>query len=503
MSIPANNIVAVNPAVLETSGNPLSMNGLILTKNANMVLGDVMSFANADDVADFFGASADETAMADIYFNGFDDSSAKPGALLFTRYADSATAAFLRGGPLGMTIAEFKAATASQPTFTITIDGTEIADVAPDFAATTSFSEVATTLESALSSEPSPTCTVDYSSTLDCFIITSITTGETSSITFGTGDLATILKATDATGADLSTPGGAGDTPTARLDAVVEVTQNWVSFATVWETSSAEEQAMAEWANDSGGRYLYVNWDTDVNAYATPGEANTSFGQWLKANTMSGTCPIFTASDGYEYAAFVLGAIASIDFNQTQGRITLAFKSNSGLSAYVTEESKASTLLLNGYNFYGSYATANDSFVFFYNGQVSGSYNFVDSYINAIWLKDQIQLSLLALLTNAKSIPYNNVGYSLIRSAVQDPIDAAINCGVIQAGVPLSASQIAQVNTAAGTVIDGTLATRGWYFQILPATAAVRSLRQSPPCTLWYMDGQSVQKITMSAINVL
>jgi hypothetical protein len=102
-----------------------------------------------------------------------------------------------------------------------------------------------------------------------------------------------------------------------------------------------------------------------------------------------------------------------------------------------------------------------------------------------------------------KSVPYNPQGYGLIRAAVQDPINAALNFGAIRAGVPLSAAQIAEVNAAAGVPIDGLLSTRGWYFQVLPATAQIRALRQSPPCTLWYMDGESVQQINLASIDVL
>jgi hypothetical protein len=83
-----------------------------------------------------------------------------------------------------------------------------------------------------------------------------------------------------------------------------------------------------------------------------------------------------------------------------------------------------------------------------------------------------------------------------------DPITAALNFGAIRANVPLSASQIAQVNNAAGTKIDTVLSSRGWYLQILPATAQVRAARGTPPMSLWYMDGGSVQAITLASIVV-
>jgi len=105
-------------------------------------------------------------------------------------------------------------------------------------------------------------------------------------------------------------------------------------------------------------------------------------------------------------------------------------------------------------------------------------------------------------LNNVGSIPYNPAGYSLIRQACLDPINAAVNFGSIRPNVPLSAAQVGEVNNAAGMPIDGVLSTVGWYLQINAATAQVRAARTSPPMTLWYMDGESVQQITLASILI-
>jgi hypothetical protein len=64
-------------------------------------------------------------------------------------------------------------------------------------------------------------------------------------------------------------------------------------------------------------------------------------------------------------------------------------------------------------------------------------------------------------------------------------------------------AQAAEVNNDAGVTISTTLNQRGWYFQVLDATPQVRAARASPPCTFWYMDGQSVQQLNLSSIDVL
>jgi hypothetical protein len=215
----------------------------------------------------------------------------------------------------------------------------------------------------------------------------------------------------------------------------------------------------------------------------------------------SGTILIYDPL-GFNTAAFECGCIASIDFTQLDGRTTMAFRNQSGLTPTVTDELVAANLISNGYNFYGAYATANDGFQFFYDGSISGPFLWADSYINQIWLNNQFQLALMTLLTVRKSIPYNSVGATLIESSLSDAINAGLNFGAFRAGVPLSSLQAAEVNAAAGVKISDTLSQRGWYLQVLVASPSVRLARGSPPCNFWYMDGESVQKLNLTSVNV-
>jgi len=108
----------------------------------------------------------------------------------------------------------------------------------------------------------------------------------------------------------------------------------------------------------------------------------------------------------------------------------------------------------------------------------------------------------MELLFNVFSIPYNNTGYAMIEAACLDPINAGVLFGAIRPGITLSSAQISQINNAAGVEVAGTVSQRGWYLQIADAAPQVRAARASPPCTLWYTDGQSVQAITLASIEV-
>jgi hypothetical protein len=67
----------------------------------------------------------------------------------------------------------------------------------------------------------------------------------------------------------------------------------------------------------------------------------------------------------------------------------------------------------------------------------------------------------------------------------------------------LSAVQTTNVNNLAGLTISTTLNQRGWYLQVLDPGALVRQARGSPLCTFFYMDGQAVQQINLTSIDVL
>lgn len=342
---------------------------------------------------------------------------------------------------------------------------------------------------------------VVYDSVSGAFEIDSGTTGPTSTITYGSGAMATSLLLTALTGAVLSQGTGAA-TPGTFMDAIVGITQNWATFTTEFNpdaTGNDNRLAFAEWTSAQNDRYAYVPWDDSVAATTTV-PATASLGYAIQQAEYAGSIVVW-APDA-EKSVFVMGWAASIDFEQTDGRTTLKFRNQAGLVADVTDLTSSENLASNGYNFYAVYATANDQFTFFANGNISGDFVWADSFVNEIWLNNAFQLALMVLLTQRKSIPYNAAGNALIEAALADPINAALNFGAIRAGVTLSESQAASVNAEAGAQISGTLASRGWYLQVLAASPTVRAARGSPPCKFWYMDGQSVQSIDLTSVAV-
>lgn len=343
---------------------------------------------------------------------------------------------------------------------------------------------------------------VTFDSVTSAFVIQSALTGTLSTAAFASGTLATELGLTQALGAVLS-QGAAAATPSTFMAGIVALTTNWATFFLNFNPDSSGNStklAFAAWTSTTNNQYAYLAGDTDVNpTLSTP--ASSSLGQLIAAAGYSGTSVIYDPNV-YPVAAFVAGAAASINFNAVNGRITFAFKSQSGLAATVTSLLAAQNLLANNYNFYGAYATANQGFQFYYNGSISGPFSWLDSYINQIWLNAQFQLALVTFLTAVRSVPYNPAGFGMIANALSGVIAQGLSFGAYSAGVTLSASQIVAVNQAAGANIAATLQTQGWYLQVRDPGPQVRAARGSPLCTFWYVDGESVQQITLSSVQM-
>jgi Protein of unknown function (DUF3383) len=347
--------------------------------------------------------------------------------------------------------------------------------------------------------------TVTFDSVSGAFIVASSTTGAASTLSFASGTLATQLGLTQAVGA-VTSQGAVAATPSAFMASIIAQTTNWATFQTTFDpdqgSGNAQKLLFAQWVNSTGNRYAYLVWDTDI----TPTESTSatgSLGAIVQQDALSGVVPIYQpAGANLHLAAFVGGAIASINFNATNGRTTLAFRTQSGLVPSVTNGAVAANLIANGYNFFGIYATANDNFDFFYPGSLSGPFEWIDSYIDQIWLSSECQLALMTMLTQFGSIPYNPQGYGFIRAAIATPVQAAVNFGAIRQNVPLSAAQVSEVNVLAGMAIDSVLSTVGSYLVIQTASAQTRAARQSPTIILVYTDGQSVQQINLSSVLV-
>lgn len=495
MAIPASYIVAINPRLIPAGGTDLEFNGLLLSKNGLIPLSSpVLQFANADTVGDYFGLESDEYKAASIYFLGYNNSFAKPRHLMIARRVDEAVGAYLRGAEYQSDLAALKAITAG--TLNVTINGTEVALTGVDFSSATSYSDAASTLQTALQVELAAT-TVTYSALTGAFQINSPSTGDDETITYATGTVATAMNLTADAGAILS-QGSNALTTTENMALIKERTQNWVSFTTLYTADQAEHLGLSAWASSQGIEYLYVGWTAEA-ALLVQG-STTTIADKIKDAEYGATTLVY---DNELLAAFVLGSIASVNWERYQGTINYAFKRVDGVAATVTDQTDADLLLAKGVSFMGNFATRNDDFTFFYDAKMFGDYGYIDAFINTVWLKNVMQVSIMNGLTQAGRVPYDERGYALIRAWLQDPINRALNNGTIDAGVTLSESQKTQVYNETGKDLSTELYTNGYAVLVEDAGAAVRVGRQSPNISVYYTYGGSINHIEVASTAIL
>ncbi len=349
--------------------------------------------------------------------------------------------------------------------------------------------------------------TVTFDSVSGSFFITSGVSGAASTIGYATGTLSALLLMTSATGAILS-QGANAATPAAFMDNLINYgSQNWATFWLDFDpdfgSGNTQKLAFCAWTSAQNSRFKFNCVDTDIQpTLQTPALQSLGYLIGPNGNNYQGINLIYDPN-GLFYAAFNGAFAASLNFNARNGRTTAAYRQQPGLQATVTSWTVANNLRFNGYNSYGAWATANETWVGWFDGTISGPFLWDDSYVNQIYLNSQLQLAGMNLEFNSRSIPYNKDGYALVEGALHDPLQEGLNFGSIRTGVTLSRAQIDQITNTVGVDISPILFAQGFYVNVQDATPQVRTARHSPPIFVFYVDGESIQKLVINSLAVL
>ena len=491
MTIPASELVDLQPRTLGGGLADVEFNGLLLSNSADLPANMVYPFGSPDAVTNYFGAESAEASLANGYFLADDNKQKSPRTLYFYRLIGEAAAGWLRGARVSSDLSAFQANT--DGALNLVVDGSPVALAEINLSTATSYSAVAEAIQAKMTGG----ATVAYNSNFGAFVITSGSTGADSSVVAGAEgtDLSALMNLTESDGAIISS-GSAAQTLTEAMQAAIKSNQNWVTFMPVFQETDEQKQELAVWCDSKGTRFAYIANEVNDNALV-PNNASC-FAQKVKDYY-----GIFNAYNTTAFCALAMGYAASMDLERTNGRKAFAYRSQAGLAYTVDDAEDARALLGNGYNFYGSYATAAEEFTLAQNGQISGSAKWFDTYLGQIWLKARMQAAWLTVLKNANTLPFNVDGYSAIYAGSIDTINAGLNAGLIVPGVNLSAAQIDQVNREAGLDISEALYTQGWYLQIPDANTATRIARGPLRPNFWYCDGGSIQTIQGTSTTIL
>lgn len=493
LSIPISQIVEVNPNVIGAGGAQTSLDGMLITQSTAVPAGQLQVFFTEQDVADFFGASSDEYAAAQVYFAGILGGGQQPGSLTFGRFVAADAPAMVIGSKLGLTLSQLQALPPG--TLTVTTD-TARTSSAINLSGATSFANAATLMTAGFTT---PNFTIGYDAPRGRFVLATTGTGDTATVSAITGTLATGVGLSAAAGAFVQ-QGVEADSEDTAMTRTANLSGNWGVFSTVWAADEDERLGFATWTSAQDFQFIYASWDADPADLTANNPA--SFGAIVHSTPYQGTVPVY---GGLADAALTLSWAASTNYDMIEGRSALAFRQPvAAVAASVNTLADANALLSNGYTYLGDYASTANRYSILYNGSISGQFEWADTFLGQIWLRRTLQQALFETLLAYKTLPYNADGYNAIYQGAQGTVEQALQNGVIRRGVTLSASQQAEVNRAAGIPIADQVSTLGWYLQVAdPLSTTVRTERGSPTVNFWYADGGSIQKIVVSATTIL
>lgn len=490
MTIPASKIVNIIPGVISPGDNSNSLTGLFLTKTTLLPANISTSFASLDEVGNLFTLSSVEYQLAQVYFAGYTNSTSYPQQLHIAPFYESGESpASLIGASLAnLTLQQLQALKGD---LTVNVDGTPLTASNLDFSSVTSFSNAAVYLSTELKGN------VTYASTRNAFIITSAKSGEESSVAYATGSLASPLGLTQANGAIIS-ESVTGQTLTILLNTLKEEDVRMCSVMCTWTTSDDENLELAKWATTT--QYEVAAIVNDVNQNATTAGTGASFAEKCVAQNLSNVIPVY---NNLNLCAMISGWAPSWDVTATNGIANLAFRSSSLLVPNVTSKKISDALDKNGYNYYGTYASATQQFMFVTNGKITGQYKWADQFFAQIYMGRRLQNDLLTVLTTTKRIPYNNDGKGILNAVFTSCIADFLTFGSIQAGITVDASekiQLAQLGLSDSNITS--LLANGSFVSIDITNSFARSDRLSPKIYFIYTSGGSIQQITVNAIEV-
>lgn len=440
---------------------------LLVAGDSNVINGRdrIRTYVDLESVAEDFGTSAPEYLSAALYFG----QTPRPNQLMIGRWLRTATAGLIQGGIL--TTAEQALANWTSITtgsFKISIDGVEQSVTGLDFSLVTNLNGVATEINTVLTGA---TASWDGSR----FIITSATTGATSSVGYASAaasgaDISAQLKLTTAT-ALVPVPGFDAETPVECASALANLSGMWYGLTFAASTMPTDDQAVDVAAFIQGASITRIFGFTETDTRVLDAAWTTDMASRLKALNYTRSFVTFSAN---KYAvASMFGRAFSVNFSANRSTITLMYKQEPGVVAELLTETQAQTLKAKRCNVFVQYQ--NDTAIIQY-GVMSGQAYF-DEIHGLDWFTDALQTALYNLLYQSKTkIPQTDAGQNQLVNTASNVCAEAINNGLVAPG---------QWNADGfGQLERGQFLTEGFYIYTQPMALQDQSIREqriAPP----------------------
>ena len=308
-----------------------------------------------------------------------------------------------------------------------------------------------------------------YSTLTNGFIISGAMASASQTISFATGDMASVLGLSETDGGYIVQ----GSNNTSITDLMTEIGLDNGDYYSISVTNNvdipeSDYEAIGAWVSASNGRYCIVGYSNDKRLTSTDN---------LVYENLFGYDGFIIVYGDYLMAAFVQAAIASVDFSVPGGMTNFNFIE----TPEFLDDSIGTSAELDGINanrvnccyIMGGYGQSQPLFG---EGKIFGTnFNNIANYIGNSWIKAKMEIAGANLMINQSFIALRGgSGKSMILASMQEVINLAKTSGIIVTvgtGSLLADEKSKIVSATGNSNAVNLVESNGYYINVLPLTA--------------------------------
>jgi Protein of unknown function (DUF3383) len=483
--------VSVNLAPAAAQIQNLSNLLILGTSTVIDVVQRIREYTSIDQVAADFGTSAPEYLAAVLWF----EQNPQPTTLLIGRWAQAASHGQLFGGGLTPAAVLTALQAVSTGSLHIGVDAGPAVDVTGlDFHLITNLNGAASVLQTGIATA-FPGTTVTWDSVNSRFVVTSSTTGTTSTVTF-----ASVAGA----GVDVSGTLGLRSTSSgayqangiAAESAVAAVTLFDAQYGQTWyavqipAAIDSDHLAVAAYIEAAATKHLYAI--TTQEAGVLSAVSTTDIAYELAQLKYNRTVTQYSSTNPYAIASFMARTL-TVDYTGQNTVIALMYKQEPGITPENLTATSVDAAEAKNCNLLVAY---NNNTAIIERGQVASGL-FVDEITGTDWLALAIQTAVYNLLyLSPTKVPQTDAGMHLIATTVEAVCSQAVTNGLLAPGTWTSGGF--------GAIVTGQFLPKGFYVFAPPVatqSTADRAARKSTLVQVAAKLAGAVQTVNI-AINV-
>lgn len=399
---------------------------LLTTEDVIDVVTRMESFSDIDEVAEVFGTDSVAYNASVLWFG----QNPQPSNLLIGRWAEGGSSGQLFGAPLPTSGQDLDTWTAiTDGSFHVTVDGNVETLTALDFSGATNLNGVASVINLAMTG-----AVMTYDSVNSRFVITSNTTGASSTVSFATAvgsgtDISELLEMRSTDSGAYVANGIVAETALAAVTIFANLfSSQWYGLC-IPEASQNDAlavQAFIEAANPPH----YFGVTTQQAAVLTSGDTSNVAYQLMQLGYRHDAVQ-YSSESPYAVMSY-LARILTTNWNANNSTITLDLKQEPGLAGESLTTAQADNVASYNANVFAKY---NNDTAVIQNGQ-SSSGDYTDTVIGCDWLRGQIQTNCFnALYGSTSKIPQTDAGNHVLATAIEAACQVGVRNGLIAPGV--------------------------------------------------------------------